>query len=106
MICPVRGTRPEVGFSPAIPQKCDGTRMLPAVSLPISKGAPPAAIMAADPPLEPPEDRLTSQGLFVRPKIRLEHSQDQVNSGVLVFPTKMAPASFSLRTAVASSLGI
>ena len=53
-MCPAREMRPLVGRSPAIPQKCAGRRMLPAVSLPQSKGEPPAAMMAAAPPLLPP----------------------------------------------------
>ena len=48
-MCPVRGTRPEVGRSPVIPQQCAGTRMLPPVSLPMSSGDPPVAMMAAAP---------------------------------------------------------
>src|SRR5678815_1062259 len=47
MMWPVRGTRPAVGLSPAIPQQWAGRRMLPPVSLPISIGDPPAAIVAA-----------------------------------------------------------
>ncbi len=65
--CPVRGTRPLVGFSPAVPQTCDGWRMLSPVSLPMSNGEPPAATMAADPPLEPPGERSRSYGFEVRP---------------------------------------
>ena len=51
---PVRGTRPEVGLSPAMPQQWAGPRMLPPVSLPKSSGEPPAATSAAQAPLEPP----------------------------------------------------
>lgn len=66
-MCPVRGTRPALGLSPAIPQKWAGRRMLPPKSLPMSNGAPAAATMAAAPPLLPPDVRDVSQGLFVRP---------------------------------------
>ena len=48
------GTRADEGLSPAIPQKWAGTRMLPAVSLPISRGVAPTASAAAAPPLLPP----------------------------------------------------
>ena len=41
--------------------------MLSPVSLPMSNGDPPAATMAADPPLEPPDDRARSYGFEVRP---------------------------------------
>ena len=64
---PVRGTRPEVGLRPAMPLKCAGSRMLPPVSLPMSRGEPPAAMIAAAPPLEPPGVRSGFQGLFARP---------------------------------------
>ena len=74
MMCPVRGTRPAVGFSPAMPQKCAGSRMLPPVSLPTSKGDPPAATIAAAPPLDPPDVRSGSNGLLVRPYTRLSVS--------------------------------
>jgi hypothetical protein len=67
MMCPVRGTRPAVGLRPATPQQWAGRRMLPPVSLPISIGDPPAATIAAAPPLEPPDVRSRSNGLFVRP---------------------------------------
>ena len=51
---PVRGTRPAVGLIPQTPLKCDGRRMLPPVSLPMSNGDPPALTIAAAPPLDPP----------------------------------------------------
>src|SRR5689334_23805608 len=47
MMCPVRGTLPAVGFRPAMPQKWAGSRMLAPVSLPMSSGDPPAAMIAA-----------------------------------------------------------
>src|SRR5207244_2733822 len=42
--CPVAGTRPGVGFSPQIPQKCAGTRIEPPPSLPTPPAEQPAAI--------------------------------------------------------------
>ncbi len=77
--------------------------MLPPVSLPISNAAPPAETIAPAPPLLPPGVRVTSKGLLVRPKIKLLVSGDKVNSGVLVFPSKTAPAFFNLFTKLASS---
>ena len=44
--CPSMGTRSEVGFNPAMLQKCAGTRMDPDRSLPIPAGERPAAIRA------------------------------------------------------------
>ena len=55
---PVRGTRPLVGFMPAMPQTWAGWRMLSPVSLPMSNGEPPAATIAAAPPVLPPGVRV------------------------------------------------
>ena len=41
--------------------------MLPPMSVPRPSGEPPAAMMAAWPPLLPPGERSRFQGLFVRP---------------------------------------
>src|SRR5215472_16950504 len=64
---PVAGTRPRVGLSPQIPQKCAGTRMEPPPSLPTPPIEQPAAIAAASPPLEPPDEYARFQGLLVFP---------------------------------------
>src|SRR5713101_9933172 len=72
--CPVAGTRPGVGFSPQIPQKCAGTRIEPQPSLPTPPAEQPAAIAAASPPLEPPAERVQSHGLLVFPTRRLSVS--------------------------------
>src|SRR5215813_7663438 len=61
------GTRPRVGLWPNTPQKCAGTRMEPPISEPIERAPKPAARAAADPPDDPPGERLTSQGLLVVP---------------------------------------
>ena len=66
-MCPVRGTRPAVGLIPQMPLKCEGSRMLPPVSLPRSSGEPPAETIAAAPPLEPPGVRSGLNGLRVCP---------------------------------------
>ena len=52
--CRVLGTRPLVGLIPATPHRWAGWRMLLPLSLPMSNGAPPAATIAAEPPLLPP----------------------------------------------------
>src|SRR5271163_3891580 len=65
--CPVPGIRPGVGFSPQMPQKCAGTRIEPPPSLPTPATEQPAAIAAASPPLEPPEECARFQGLLVCP---------------------------------------
>src|SRR3546814_9024527 len=51
---PVRGSRPKLGFSPKMPQKEDGTRIDPFVSVPSEKSQSPAATEAAEPPEDPP----------------------------------------------------
>src|SRR5713101_7973591 len=63
--CPVAGMRPGVGFNPQIPQKWAGTRMEPPPSLPTPPAEQPAAMAAASPPLEPPEECDKFQGLQV-----------------------------------------
>jgi hypothetical protein len=72
----------------------------------MSRGEPPAAIIAAAPPLLPPGVRDLSYGLLVLPYTRLSVTYDIVISGVFVFPITMTPAALSLATAVASSIGI
>src|SRR5262249_30565712 len=103
--CPSIGTKPVVGFSPAIPQKCAGTRIDPERSLPIPAGERHAAIAAASPPLEPPAVHSRLYGLLVRPKMGLSLSYETAISGVFVFPKMMAPADLSRATAVASRSG-
>src|SRR5205823_2893930 len=66
-ITPSMGRRPVVGFSPKVPHIDAGMRIDPPVSEPSAQGTIPAATAAADPPLEPPVNRATSQGLPVRP---------------------------------------
>src|SRR5437868_11593846 len=91
--CPAAGTRPGVGFSPQIPQKCAGTRIEPPPSLPTPPAEQPDAIAAASPPLDPPDEYSVFHGLLVLPLTRLSVSYAIRNSGVFVFPSKMAPAS-------------
>ena len=50
-----------------MPQTWAGWRMLSPVSLPMSNGAPPAATIAAAPPVLPPGVRSRSYGFVVRP---------------------------------------
>ena len=49
---PVRDTSPTVGLMPTMPLAKAGTRIEPAVSVPIATGQRPAATAAADPELE------------------------------------------------------
>ena len=51
-----------------MPQAADGMRMEPPVSVPNAPNAIPAARAAADPPLDPPADRVSSNGFLTGPK--------------------------------------
>jgi hypothetical protein len=101
------GTRQSCCFSPTIPQKLAGIRIEPAPSVPSASGASPAATAAAAPPLDPPAlaSCAGSQGLRVTPKRGLLVSPFQPNSGVLVFPTMIAPAARTRAVTGASSVG-
>ena len=61
------GSRPREGFNPTRPQQDAGIRIEPPPSLACAIGTTPAATMAADPPLDPPAERLVSHGLRVGP---------------------------------------
>ena len=50
-----------------MPQKCDGMRIEPAMSLPSSSDVNPAATAAAGPPDDPPGVLERSHGLLVVP---------------------------------------
>src|SRR5258707_3043939 len=55
-IAPVRGTKPNVGRRPVVPQRVDGDEMEPSVSDPMATATHPAAAAEAEPahdPLEP-----------------------------------------------------
>src|SRR5919197_5093348 len=97
--------RPYVGLSPTTPQKAEGTRIEPPVSLPSASGASPAASATADPPLDPPEIRFGDQGFRGVPMRGLTDVMPQANSCVEVLPTRIPPASRVRRTAAASVAG-
>src|SRR5262249_36961164 len=71
---PVAGMRPGVGLGPQMPQKCAGTRMEPPPSLPTPPAEQPEAMAADSPPLEPPAECSSDQGLLVFPFRRLSVS--------------------------------
>ena len=60
-------TRPKVGFSPTVPQKEEGTRIEPPVSVPTEAAQRPAATAAAEPALDPPGIRSSAHGLCTGP---------------------------------------
>ena len=85
-------TRPGDGRNPTTLQNAPGFRSDPPVSLPSAIGIMPHARPTAAPPLLPPQERVTSYGFFVAPKMVLNVCEPAPNSGVFVFPIVMAPA--------------
>ena len=55
--------RPRVGLIPNRPHTLAGIRIEPPPSLPWAAGARPAATAAPAPPLDPPAERVRSQGV-------------------------------------------
>src|SRR6266850_4666369 len=66
-IAPVRGTRPNVGRNPVVPQRVQGEEMEPSVSEPMANATHPAAVADADPAEEPLDPWSSFQGLRVMP---------------------------------------
>ena len=64
-----------VGLRPQMPQKAEGKRMLPPMSVPKPSGEPPAAMRAPSPPEEPPGLLEEFHGFMVRPKRGLLQSK-------------------------------
>ena len=70
----------------------------------MATGTIPAATAAAEPPDDPPGERLRSHGLWVRPWARLSVCGNCPNSGIAVLPTMTAPAARSRRITSESAL--
>src|ERR1700736_3589206 len=85
------GTRPIEGLKPTTLQNAAGLRREPPVSEPLATGTIPQANATAAPPEDPPQVFVKSQGLCVAPKTLLNVCEPAPNSGVLVFPTMIAP---------------
>ncbi len=101
---PARGTRPRDGFNPISPVYAAGRRIEPPPSVPSATGANPAATAATDPPLDPPGVSVGAHGLPVTPNRALAVYPSIANSGVLVLPSKMAPAARTRATGNSSRL--
>jgi len=86
---------------PGTPQKAEGCRIEPPVSLPSATGTIPAATAAAEPPEDPPGVRVGSQGLRLGPNAEFSVEDPIANSSRFVRPITTAPASRSFATAVA-----
>ena len=75
-----------------MPQAAAGMRIEPPVSVPMVASAMPAATLAAEPPLDPPGDRVGSCGLRAGPNAESSLVVPNANSCRLVLPMKTAPA--------------
>src|SRR5262245_14214805 len=91
--------RPSVGRRPVTPQRADGPRIDPLVSVPIEKATSPAAVADPGPADDPPEPCVGSQGLFVCPPN--QRSPCAISPDVSL-ATSTAPASRSISTMLAS----
>src|SRR5689334_4985635 len=100
-IAPVRGTRPNVGRRPVVPQRVEGDEMEPSVSDPIANATHPAAVADAGPADEPLEPWSVFHGLRVIPP---NHTSPCASAPSVSFATSTAPALSRRCTTVASSL--
>src|SRR5688500_8356545 len=96
---PWRLMRPKVGRRPASPQRADGLRIDPLVSLPIANATQPAAVADEGPADDPLDPTAGSHGLLVCPPNQLS---PDASSPVVSFATSTAPASRSISTTLAS----
>ena len=85
-------TRPREGLRPKRPQWLAGMRIEPPPSVAWAAGTTPAATAAAEPPDEPPVERLRSQGLCVRPVATGSVLGRKPASGVADLPSTIRPA--------------
>ena len=70
-MAPVRGTRPNVGRRPVVPQRKEGATIEPSVSVPRLKATSPAAVAEPDPADEPLDPSFRFQGLRVTPPYQM-----------------------------------
>src|ERR1700675_3961764 len=94
---PQREQRPEVGFSPTMPQNAAGWRIEPPVSVPVAPTHRCAATAAADPPEEPPGT--SGASVSRRPhcettgsKYYVSFDEPMANSSQLSLPSMTAPS--------------
>src|SRR5260370_42114866 len=99
-IAPVRGTKPNVGRNPVVPQRVEGDEIEPNVSEPIAKATQPAATAEAGPADEPLEPSAVFHGFRVRPP---NHLSPIASAPDVNLATSTAPASSKRFTMVPSS---
>src|SRR6187402_1961439 len=84
-----------------MPHKPAGWRIDPPVSEPSESGTMRDATATAEPPLDPPGVRVTSQGFFDGPSAEFSVDEPIANSSRFVLPMITAPASSRRVTTVA-----
>src|SRR5215475_10316985 len=89
-MAPVRGTRPNVGRNPVVPQRVEGEEIDPSVSDPIANATQPAAVAEADPADDPLDPCLVFHGLRVMPP---NQRSPCASAPSVSFATSTAPAS-------------
>src|SRR5262245_43925760 len=94
---------PYDGLRPTMPHADAGILMEPPVSVPMLASAMPAATLTADPPLDPPADRLASTGFLTMPNADSSLVVPSAYSWRFVLPTNTAPAARRLAMAAASA---
>src|SRR6185503_1002413 len=77
---------------PMTPHNDAGCRTEPPVSEPSATGTMPAATEAAEPPDDPPETRVVSQGFRTGPNAEFSFDEPIANSSQFVLPITTAPA--------------
>src|SRR5438445_12977583 len=97
--------RPHDALNPKMPANEAGIRIDPPPSVPMWSGPRPAAAAAEAPPLEPPGDRPSAQGLRVAPKSKLWVTPSHPNVGVFVLPSMMPPAALRRAPLGGAALG-
>ncbi len=105
-VMPVKSMRPCVGRMPYRPQKLDGTRTEPPLSVPSAKSHAPDATADADPLEEPPGTRSGAAGLSGVPSCAFSPRIPSDTSSVTVFPTTDAPAASKVCTTQAWRVGV
>src|SRR6058998_1763667 len=83
--------RPREGFRPTSPHSLAGMRIEPPPSFACATGTIPEATAAAEPPLDPPGERVLSHGFRVGPYASGSVVGTGPSSGVFVFPRKTKP---------------
>src|SRR5690606_148339 len=100
---PSSDTSPHDGFSPTRPQAAAGIRIDPPVSDPPVPRLIPVATEIADPPLDPPGERVVSIGWCAGPNPESSVVVPIANSCMLHLPTRTAPAARRCATHGAST---